>query len=255
MGPGIEGYHVLGEGKMTHIGHGDEIWTYWTTDLVHWANWASGPRRGYEKLIAIKSEGTWHLLNKADSLGMDQSPDQMRKLLAMKLKLLPEELVVHATTEPAIPLIEKWVQPISSWRVEFRAPERNESVEITVQFDGRSYLATIRRRRTLDQLDQRLSSFPQRDDWTSWYRPGGIRSDRGIGLYNWQKDDVLEIRRDTGQEIPLLVGFRHDTMVKADSREWQIEREANKWAESTYGLNPRSLKTQTFEERPFYPKV
>jgi hypothetical protein len=152
-------------------------------------------------------------------------------------------------------LIEKGVESISAWKVEFWAPGWGEPVDIPVQFDGRSCQFTIRRRQTLDQLDQMLDSFPQPDDWTTWYRPEGIRIDHGIGLYNWHKDDLIEIRRDVGREIPLLVKFRHTTMMKADSRDWQIQREAKKWAESTYGLNSRLLNTQTFEERPFPPKA
>jgi hypothetical protein len=60
----------------------------------------------------------------------------------------------------------------------------------------------VKRRQSLEQLEQELSHFPQRDDWTTWYQPGGIRIDRGIGLYNWHTDDVLEIRGDVGQAIP-----------------------------------------------------
>jgi hypothetical protein len=44
-------------------------------------------------------------------------------------------------------------------------------------------------------------------------------------------------------------------MLKADSRECQVEREAKKWAESTCDLNPRNRKTWTYEEKPFCPKV
>jgi hypothetical protein len=120
MGPGIEGYHVLGEKSWTSIEQGDELWMYWTTDLVHWA---SSPRWKYEKLIAVKLDGTWCLVDRADTLGMEKTPDQMRRLLAMKLKVLPEEIMVSMTTEPVIPLIQKGVEPLSAWKVEFCATE------------------------------------------------------------------------------------------------------------------------------------
>jgi hypothetical protein len=190
MGPGIERYHVLGERTRTHIERGDELWMYWTTDLIHWANWAKSSHWKYEKVIAIKLDGTWFFLDQADAQGLDRSPDQMSRLLAMKLKVLPEEIAVSTSTEPVIPLMERGVEPISVWKVEFKAPEWDDLVDIAVQLEGRSYPTTIRRRQTLEQLEMSLRSFPKRDEWVSWYRPGGIRIGNGISLYEWNTNDV-----------------------------------------------------------------
>jgi hypothetical protein len=218
---------------------------YWITDLVHWANWARAPHWKYEKLIAIKLDGTWFFIEQADALGLDKSPDQMRKLLAMKMKVLPEEIAVSTSTEPVIPLIQREIEPLSVWKVEFKAPEWDELVDISVQLEGRSYVTTIRRRQTLRQLEMSLRSFPQRDEWVSWFRLGGVRIDNGSSPYEWKRDDVLEIRRDTGQEIHLQAKFRHTMMLITDARDWQLERDSKKWAADTYGLNPRLLMIPT----------
>jgi hypothetical protein len=255
MGPGIEGYHVLGERTRTYIERGDELWMYWTTGLMHWANWGRTSHGKYEKIIAVKIDGTWYFIDQADVQGRDHSSDQMKRFLAMKLKVLPEELVVTPSTEPVLQLIQREIDPVSVWKVEFKAPEWDELVDITIQYEGQSYPTTIRKRQTLDQLEISLRSFPKSDEWVSWYRPGGYRINNSISLYEWHTNDILEIRRDAGQEIHLQAKFRHTMMLRTDAREWLIERESKNWVASTQGLNPRLLTTITREEEPFCPKV
>jgi hypothetical protein len=107
MGQGIEGYHALGEETRSHITHGEELWMLWTADLVHWASWAGEPRWSHEKLIAIRLDGTWYFVHRAEAQDAYKGPELMKRILPRKLKVLPEELRLKMPDEPVIPLIEE----------------------------------------------------------------------------------------------------------------------------------------------------
>jgi hypothetical protein len=104
-------------------------------------------------------------------------------------------------------------------------------------------------------LEQLLSQVPKRDDWTTWYWPGGILIDRGIGMCNWHTNDVLEIRRHSGEEFSLHIKFRHGTYIISEAREKRLEYEARKSVEIPHNLIPQTLKTFVYEERPLRPFV
>jgi hypothetical protein len=38
---GLRGFHVSGELDRTGISNGEELWVYWTDDLLHWRQWES----------------------------------------------------------------------------------------------------------------------------------------------------------------------------------------------------------------------
>jgi hypothetical protein len=63
MGPGIEGYHILGELERACITHGDELWMYLTTDLIYWDKWDSEPILHRDEFVAIKLNDTWYLIS------------------------------------------------------------------------------------------------------------------------------------------------------------------------------------------------
>jgi hypothetical protein len=58
-----------------------------------------GQRWSHEKLVATKLEEAWYFMSKWEAQYVFKIPDQMRRILAKELKVLPEEINLRSSAD------------------------------------------------------------------------------------------------------------------------------------------------------------
>jgi hypothetical protein len=141
-----------------------------------------------------------------------------------------------------MPLAKHGIRPKNSWKIEFRSPERDVSVTIRTKYDDRQHLKRVKKRQFLESLEEQPSNIPKRDERTSWFRPGVIRIDRKIGMYDWHSNDTLEIRQKSEEEFEMRPQFRHDTLFKfVDRGSGVVVGRGKPWCSPRFGSRSAQL--------------
>jgi hypothetical protein len=183
-GPGLSGYHSVGEQSWSSVSGGEEFWIYWTRDFVHSARYDEEHEWWNDPVMAFRLDEDWYLLHRERFLcEAGGGYARIQAVLAQRLRIRADEIVCRPVQGPILPLVLAGVNVAHYWEVEFRAPEWDEKVTIRVIYGREHYPVTIMRRQTLPAFEKRLIDSPEASQGLRWTRTDGLDVRQEIALY------------------------------------------------------------------------
>jgi hypothetical protein len=208
---GPRGFHVSGERDRTSFASGEELWVYWTDDLLHWRQWEELIPDPNQKTVVIMIEDDWYMVPKANLKSVLKHASMMRAEIAARLHVPVDEMRCVKVDDTVDPMEAIQMIPHSVWRVTFEAPDWSEPVMIRIQVGSTTYRRSIMKRQSLHVLEERLCDMPQRDENTLWFRPDKVKVDAEVSLFEWKEEEILTIIQKEDGMIPVEMSFRHTT--------------------------------------------
>jgi hypothetical protein len=151
---GLKGFHVSGEQDRIDFKNGEELWMYWSDDLLHWRQWESLIPDPSQKTAVIIIENEWYMIPKADLKMALKHASTMRAEIAARLHVPIDEMRCVSVDEPVDPMENIQMIPHSVWRVTFEAPDWWEPVMIRIKVGNTTYRRAIMKRQSLSLLEE-----------------------------------------------------------------------------------------------------